>query len=528
MIGVQCTDVARGRTTGCLPSVASTQNCDSGESVLGNLIADAQRAAMNSDVAMTNSGGIRADLPPRRNHLGPGVRRAALWQHLGSGYTNGTPAPPPLGSFHWQGGRLAVSCTAAMKLHRMLGRLDGLLGFAIVATLGCSGESSANNCNDQLGTAGSNPCAGAASLLTGGSTLVGGTQGTAGRSSSGGRSATGGSLSAGGTTAGNSSATGGTAGASTIASGGTAAGATATGGAGGLTTTAGSSALGGSTTSGGTATTGGLTGTGGSTTPGGTATAGGATALGGTSTAGGVPNTGGTTTTAGASSTGGAASTGGTPSITGGATNGGNSSSPACQVAPQSGCPGGACDLDLTRLDVGGTTCRTIVNAGTELSSCTSLSDCAAGYLCLGNSCTRYCAGDGDCSAPGGKCVVTLNTNGNVPIPGISLCSPNCNPLTAAGCPTGSGCGVYLATDGVRRYTSCHAASTGTQGSACTSDLDCGPGFGCISFTTNGTATLQCMQFCLTTAPVCPTGTTNCLALNPAAIVGSSNYGICH
>lgn len=36
---------------------------DSGESVLGNLVADAQRAKYPSDVAMTNAGGIRADLP---------------------------------------------------------------------------------------------------------------------------------------------------------------------------------------------------------------------------------------------------------------------------------------------------------------------------------------------------------------------------------------------------------------------------------------------------------------------------------
>lgn len=34
-----------------------------GESALGDLIADAQRAAMHSDIAMTNPGGIRADLP---------------------------------------------------------------------------------------------------------------------------------------------------------------------------------------------------------------------------------------------------------------------------------------------------------------------------------------------------------------------------------------------------------------------------------------------------------------------------------
>ncbi len=52
-------DVVIGRTTE--PMLARAN--ESGESALGDLIADAQRAAMNSDVAMTNSGGIRADLP---------------------------------------------------------------------------------------------------------------------------------------------------------------------------------------------------------------------------------------------------------------------------------------------------------------------------------------------------------------------------------------------------------------------------------------------------------------------------------
>jgi 5'-nucleotidase len=36
---------------------------DSGESHLGDLIADAQRAALGTDMALTNPGGIRADLP---------------------------------------------------------------------------------------------------------------------------------------------------------------------------------------------------------------------------------------------------------------------------------------------------------------------------------------------------------------------------------------------------------------------------------------------------------------------------------
>ena len=42
-------------------TIRRTQN-ESGESELGNLIADAQRAAMRTDFAFMNPGGIRADI----------------------------------------------------------------------------------------------------------------------------------------------------------------------------------------------------------------------------------------------------------------------------------------------------------------------------------------------------------------------------------------------------------------------------------------------------------------------------------
>lgn len=49
IVGVAATDITRTETA-------------AGESALGNLIADAQRTAMNSDVAFMNPGGIRADM----------------------------------------------------------------------------------------------------------------------------------------------------------------------------------------------------------------------------------------------------------------------------------------------------------------------------------------------------------------------------------------------------------------------------------------------------------------------------------
>jgi len=50
------------RRVGIANEYLSREANESGESALGNLIADAQRAAMNADIAFMNPGGIRADL----------------------------------------------------------------------------------------------------------------------------------------------------------------------------------------------------------------------------------------------------------------------------------------------------------------------------------------------------------------------------------------------------------------------------------------------------------------------------------
>jgi hypothetical protein len=157
------------------------------------------------------------------------------------------------------------------------------------------------------------------------------------------------------------------------------------------------------------------------------------------------------------------------------------------------------------------------------------MNDCAAGYLCVGTSCMRYCATDNDCDAPGGLCVVTIYFNA-VLVPGVTMCSQNCSPFTAAGCPSGWGCGVYVAPDGVRGLTQCHTAGTGTQGAACTYDNDCAVGYGCIAFTTPGTGgtgattTRSCAQYCVVGSSACPAPLA-CYQLSPAAV---ATTGICH
>src|SRR5262249_24143811 len=51
------------RVVGSAPQAITRTESSAGESALGNLIADAQRKATGSELAMMNPGGIRADIP---------------------------------------------------------------------------------------------------------------------------------------------------------------------------------------------------------------------------------------------------------------------------------------------------------------------------------------------------------------------------------------------------------------------------------------------------------------------------------
>jgi 5'-nucleotidase len=52
-----------GRVVGQLPQPMTRNVSDAGESSLGDLVADAQRAATHADIALMNPGGLRSDLP---------------------------------------------------------------------------------------------------------------------------------------------------------------------------------------------------------------------------------------------------------------------------------------------------------------------------------------------------------------------------------------------------------------------------------------------------------------------------------
>jgi hypothetical protein len=103
-----------------------------------------------------------------------------------------------------------------------------------------------------------------------------------------------------------------------------------------------------------------------------------------------------------------------------------------CSLAPQCGCTAPlTCDIDFT--DLMGTACRAVNVPGTETSTCTTFSECAAGYVCAGGHCLKYCANDASCPQPRGLCAIQITDGMGAAIPGAVTCSSNCDPTNSAG-----------------------------------------------------------------------------------------------
>jgi hypothetical protein len=207
-----------------------------------------------------------------------------------------------------------------------------------------------------------------------------------------------------------------------------------------------------------------------------------------------------------------------------------------CTILPACGCGGAnACDIDST--DLMGTACRAINMPGTETSTCTSPSQCNAGYVCLGGSggaaCKKYCSTTADCGSPRGQCVIHPSSN-NMAITGIpAVCSSNCDPTatTVPECPSTWKCVLATTTDNnaTVNIADCAPAGAGGQGAACVTggnadDTLCNKGYAC-STTTTDTAP-KCRHICLkTTTNTCTTGT--CSSFTPAFKINNVEYGIC-
>lgn len=206
-----------------------------------------------------------------------------------------------------------------------------------------------------------------------------------------------------------------------------------------------------------------------------------------------------------------------------------SSTGPPCEeqpcklVEPQCGCAAGqACTID-------GSGDRLCAEAGSAAwgAPCNASNPCAAGTLCVGyaaglDSCSKFCATDQDCEAPGGLCAVTLNG-----APDVLLCSADCSFVTNAGCQvSGTSCqlGLREMTD---PFTLCAPSGAGVQNATCADTSGCAPGFICLTTTAMDE---RCFQWCDVNSPTC-TGGLICQQLEISAgvplVIGTTSYGAC-
>ena len=196
--------------------------------------------------------------------------------------------------------------------------------------------------------------------------------------------------------------------------------------------------------------------------------------------------------------------------------------SPCRLVSPQCGCPGTQrCYVDTSSNRV----CGAAGPEG-EGQACSSPTACRAGLLCIGTPghCNRFCNSDAECTGgPGSICGITLSDGAGGTVPNATLCSLDCDPLSAAGCPSGQACTLYRESAGaMRTFTDCRAAGTGTSFSPCFDETDCQTGFFCADIGFGD----ECVPFCRDDFD-CGIFEV-CTAFDPALRVGSTEYGYCY
>ncbi|MBK8252910.1 MAG: hypothetical protein IPK82_09600 [Polyangiaceae bacterium] len=242
----------------------------------------------------------------------------------------------------------------------------------------------------------------------------------------------------------------------------------------------------------------------------------------------------------GGNGTGGSGDTGGGGQTTGSTTTiistGGSTTSstlPPCDeqpcklVSPQCGCADGEmCAIG----DTGDRECHAEGDKQID-QECVGLFSCAAGSLCVQVStqksvCSPYCDNDNQCN--GGICLIQLNdpSSPGQALQDVTLCSDDCDPTTAAGCPPGLNLGCQLgqeSTGQMRVFTICGGTGPGGQAATCTDSEDCAAGYGCFTLSD---MSQKCLKYCKPASPSCP-GAATCYSFDPQLLYKGVEFGAC-
>jgi hypothetical protein len=227
----------------------------------------------------------------------------------------------------------------------------------------------------------------------------------------------------------------------------------------------------------------------------------------------------------------GTGSTGSTSSSSGGG--GGSCTSPtpgggACDYHPGNECGcSSAQKCSVTNEATGAASCIPAGGLGLH-EKCTADADCAKGSWCdhFTGTCEEICLSSADCD--GGTCVNAPQVNPASTIPGLQVCTANCEPVTTAPCGSGVTC-AFDASSTVQGFD-CFVSGLNPEGAMCNLSRDCDKGLVCIVVGSKK----SCERWCTPVGTTFPGTANHCASAKPKCVAFSTpftrngvEYGTC-
>jgi hypothetical protein len=159
---------------------------------------------------------------------------------------------------------------------------------------------------------------------------------------------------------------------------------------------------------------------------------------------------------------------------------------------------------------------------------CTSDASCQEGTWCdhFTSTCVKICSSVANC-VTGAKCIAAPNGTTGAAIPGLLICTANCEPIKAPQCGTGTTCAFDNST-AVQGFD-CFVSGGKTEGAVCAASKECNKGLVCVKG-----ATSTCQRWCTAVDTTFPNASNNCTTARPKCvgfttpfIRNSVEYGTC-